>query len=70
VVVPAGTPRPIINKLHTDLTQTLQMPEVRERLAGTGVDLIGGTPQQLAAFIQSEIAKLGKVVKQSGARID
>jgi tripartite-type tricarboxylate transporter receptor subunit TctC len=70
VVVPAGTPRAIINKLHADLTQALMLPDVRERLTGTGVDLIGSTPQQLASFIQSEIAKLGKVVKQSGARID
>lgn len=70
VVVPAGTPRGPIDRLHADLTQALMLPDVRERLTSTGVDLIGSTPQQLAAFIQSEIAKLGKVVKQSGARID
>jgi tripartite-type tricarboxylate transporter receptor subunit TctC len=70
VVVPAGTLQPVIHKLHADMTQALLLPDVRERLTGAGADLIGSTPQQLAAFIQSEITKLGKVVKLSGARID
>lgn len=70
VVVPAGTPRPIIKTLHADFVQALNLPDVRERLMSSGADLAGGTPEALAAFIQSEIAKLGQLVKLSGARVD
>lgn len=70
VVVPVGTPRPVIVKLHTDLTQVLQQPDVRERLTGVGVELIGSTPEYLAQFIKTEIAKWGRLVKFSEARID
>ena len=70
VVAPFGTPRPVIAKLHADITQVLQLPDVRERLTGVGVDLVGSTPEFLAQFIQSEIIKLGRLVKLSEARID
>lgn len=70
VVAPAGTPRPVIHKLHADFTQTLKLPDVRERLAATGADIVGNTPEQLAEFIKSEIVKLGRLVKLSGARVD
>jgi len=70
VVVPSGTPRPIISKLHTDMTQTLQLPDVRERLIGAGADLVGSTPEFLAGFIKGEIAKWARVVKQADVRID
>lgn len=70
VVVPAGTPQAVISKLHIDITQVLQQPEVRERLTGVGVELVGSTPEHLAQFIKSEIAKLSRVVKFSEARID
>lgn len=70
VVVPAGTPQPIIHTLHADFSQALQLPDVRERLIGVGADLIGSTPAFLSQFIPAEIAKLGKLVKQSAARVD
>lgn len=70
VVVPAGTPRGIINKVHADMTQVLQQADVRERLIGVGVDIIASTPEHLAQFIPAEIAKLGRLVKLSEARID
>ncbi len=70
VVVPVGTPRPIITKLHADITQVLQLPDVRERLTSVGVDLVGSTPEFLAQFIQSEMTKLGRLIKLSDARID
>jgi len=70
VVVPAGTPRSVVAKLHTDITNVLQQPDVRERLTGVGVELIGSTPETLAQYIQSEIAKWSRLVKFSEARID
>ncbi len=70
VVAPAGTPRPIVTRLHVDITQVLQLPEVRERLMATGADLVGSTPEFLAEFIKREIAKWSRMVKFSDARID
>ena len=69
-VVPTGTPNPIIHKIHADMTQVLQLPEVRERLIAVGCDLVGSSPEYLAQFIRSEIVKLGRLVKASDARVD
>ena len=70
VVVPAGTPRVIVNRLHTELAKALQSPEVVERLAAEGATSGGFTPDEFARYIRSEIAKWAKVVKISGARAD
>ncbi len=63
---PAATPRPIINKLHAEVVKALQVPEVRERLASQGAEPVGSTPEEYDAFVRSEIAKWGKVVKEAG----
>ena len=70
VVAPAATPRVVINQLHADFTQALQLPDVRERLSAIGADLIGSSPEFLAQFIKSEIAKWAKIIEFSKARID
>jgi tripartite-type tricarboxylate transporter receptor subunit TctC len=61
VVVPAGTARPIIGKLHADITQALQLPDVGNRLVALGADIIGSTPEELREFIRSEIVTLGRL---------
>ena len=70
VYVPAGTPRPIVNRLHGDIVRVLNQPDVRERLSGMGAELVGNTPEQFAAFMQSEIAKWARAVKLSGAKAE
>lgn len=67
-VVPAATPRDIIGKLNLDTVKVLAQPEVRQQFASQGVDVIGGTPEQFAAYIRSEIVKWARVIKESGAR--
>ncbi len=64
--VPAGTPRPIIDKLHDAVVRTLKIPEVKKRLAEQGADPVGSTPEEYEAFVRSEIAKWLKVVKEAG----
>jgi len=68
--VPAGTPLPIVNRLHTEIVRILNQPDVRERLSGMGAELVGNTPEQFATFMQSEIAKWAKAVKLSGAKAE
>ena len=70
VLAPAGTPKPIIVKLHADLARILQLPEVKERLATVDFEPVGNTPEQFGAIIKKEVVKWAKVVKDSGAKTD
>ncbi len=63
IVAPAGTPPAIVAKLQTDIAAVLLAPETRERLAAEGGEAVGSKPEEFGAFIKSEIAKFGKVVK-------
>ena len=70
VFVPAGTPRPIVDRLHREFASALAEPDVREKLLNLGAEPVGNTPEQFAAFVKSEAAKYAKLVKASGAKID
>ena len=70
VLVPAGTPSGIVNKLHAVFVAALNVPDVRKRLANQGFEVIGTTPAQFAAYIRSEIPKWAKIVETSGAQVD
>jgi tripartite-type tricarboxylate transporter receptor subunit TctC len=70
VFVPAATPRTIVTRLNNEIVRILKLPDVSERFAAEGADLIGNTPAEFAAYIKSEIAKWSRVVKISGARED
>jgi tripartite-type tricarboxylate transporter receptor subunit TctC len=67
---PANTPKPIIDKLQAEVHKILKSPDVAKRLAVAGLDGVGGTPEELAAYQKSEITKWAKVVKDSGAKAD
>ena len=67
---PANTPKPIIEKWQTEVRRILKLPDVAKRLADAGLDTVGGTPEELAAYQKSEITKWAKVVKDSGAKAD
>ena len=67
---PANTPKPIIDKLQTEVRKILKTPDISKRLADSGLDPVGGSPEELAAYQKSEIAKWAKVVKDSGAKAD
>ena len=70
ILAPAGTPRPIVDTLHAAIVAALGRPDMKERMAANGTDIIGNTPAEFAAFIQSDLVKWAKVVKSSGARVD
>ena len=70
LVAPAGTPRPIIERLNQELNAALATPEVHKQLAAEGADLLPGTPEDYAADIDREETKWSKVVKASGAKLE
>ena len=70
LLAPAATPPAVIDKLHTEVVRVLRLPEIIERMGAQGVDIIGGTPAELAAFIRQDLAKYDKLVKSAGLRIE
>jgi len=70
LVVPAKTPRAIIDQLNAEVTKVLAMPEVKTTLFNQGLDPAPGTPEQFGAYIRSERAKWAKVIKASGAKAE
>ena len=68
VLAPAGVPAPILKTIHDSFVSVLQSPEVSQRLAADGAEVIGNTPQEFARFIRSEIDKYASVVKQRGLK--
>ena len=69
-VAPAGTPRPALARLHADTVRTLAMPEVRSRILGIGMEPVGNSQEDFAAFIRGEIERWGRVVKAAGVKAD
>lgn len=70
VLAPAGTPRAVVLKLNSDIAATLMRPDLRQRMASEGAEPAPTTPDEFAAYIQSEVMKWAKVVKESGAHVD
>jgi tripartite-type tricarboxylate transporter receptor subunit TctC len=66
LMVPAGTPQPVIDRLNTELRKALANGEVRAKLAQQGAEPLGSSPEEYGAYIRKEIDRWGKVVKQSG----
>jgi len=70
LMVPAGTPQPVIGRLHDETVKALKLPDLQQRLASEGCDAVGSTPEQLAAYIKTEMARWAKVVKASGMQAE
>jgi tripartite-type tricarboxylate transporter receptor subunit TctC len=69
-LAPAATPKDVVARLNAEFNKALQVPELRKKLGDEGADPAGGTPEQFAALIKDDIARWGKVVKESGAKVD
>ena len=70
LMVPTGTPRDAIARLHGESVKLLKLPDIKERLDATGFEVIGTTPDEFGAYIRSEVEKWGEVVKAAGVRVD
>jgi len=67
---PAATPKPVVDRLQGEVKKILAMPDIAAKLAEAGLDAVGSTPEELAAYQRAEIAKWAKVVKDSGAKVE
>ena len=63
--VPAGTPKDVRAALYRAVVKVMAMPDVKERLAGMGFDVVASTPDEFAAWIRSEIPRWGRVVRDA-----
>ena len=70
ILAPAGTPRPIVARLNSELVKVMHSPEMKDRLAGIGTDPVTSTPEEFAAYIQAEIAKWGDVIRKANLKAD
>ena len=68
VYAPKGTPKATVQQLHTEIAKALKLSDVQAKLGGQlGMDLVGGTPDELAALMAKEIPRWAALVKKSGA---
>ena len=70
IVVPTGTPREIVTRLNAEVNKAAQSPDLRARLAALGAEVLGGTSEQYAEYLRSELARWARVVRDSGAKAD
>jgi tripartite-type tricarboxylate transporter receptor subunit TctC len=63
-------PKPVVDQLSKETARILKLPDVHKRIIDLGAEPVGSTPQEYAAFIQSEIKKWRKVIQDAGVRLD
>jgi tripartite-type tricarboxylate transporter receptor subunit TctC len=67
---PAGTPKAIVEQINAAVIKVMALPETRERMAGFGAEITTSTPDEFAAHIRSEMAKLGKVIRDANIKVN
>jgi len=70
VLAPAGTPRDIVLRLNAEIVKAMALPEIREKFLSFGTDAAASTPEELARFLAAEVAKIGKIARDVGAKIE
>jgi len=70
IVVPAGTPKAIIDRLNSEINAIFKMPDVQQKLSAAGFELVGGTPEQFGAMIRAEQEKWAPIIKSANIKID
>jgi tripartite-type tricarboxylate transporter receptor subunit TctC len=70
VLTVAGTPRDIVQRLNAEIVKILTSPEVRERFGKSGIDVVAGTSEQFGAFLDAEVARWAKVIREAGIKAD
>jgi len=68
VLAPAGTPRPVIDRLHQEIVKVMRAPDMKERLAADGLEVVASAPAEFAAHIKAETEKWAKIIKAMGIK--
>jgi tripartite-type tricarboxylate transporter receptor subunit TctC len=69
-LAPAGTPEPIINRLNKEIRDALADPDVQKKLRGLGMELNSGSPQEFRAFLEADVERWAKVIKEAGIKLE
>jgi tripartite-type tricarboxylate transporter receptor subunit TctC len=69
LMAPAGTPQPIVDKLHAEVVRILALPDIRQKLADLGMDVVGNSPAELAAVIKAQMPQRAKLIKDAGVKV-
>ena len=67
---PAGLPRAVVTRLHSEVVKALTVPSVKERYAAQDAELIGNTPEEYAELIRSDVRRWAEVIKASGMSLE
>jgi tripartite-type tricarboxylate transporter receptor subunit TctC len=70
ILAPSKTPRPVVNQISAEVRSVLELPDVRERMLGQGVDPRYSMPEEFDRFTRSEVERIAKIVKAAGARVE
>jgi tripartite-type tricarboxylate transporter receptor subunit TctC len=70
VMAPAGTPREVIQRLNAEIVKAMALPDVKEKFLSFGTDAESSTPEEFGRFLAAEVAKIGKIARDTGAKID
>lgn len=70
IFAPAGTPRPVIERLNAAINNATRTAELRERLSGQGAEPLSGTPEDLAVYLRRELDKYGRIIREAGVKAE
>jgi tripartite-type tricarboxylate transporter receptor subunit TctC len=70
VLLPVGTPKPIVQRFHADIVKVMKDADLKERFAQLGVDAVSSTPEEFAAFMRTEAVKYAKLIKDANIKVD
>ena len=70
LLVPAGTPKAVVNKIAGEIRRAMALPDIKQRVTDMGFDVIASTPEQFGAQVRREIERWGKVVRDAGLKVE
>lgn len=70
LVAPAGTPAPVVERLHKEIAAILKEPDIRERFKGWGLDIIGNTSAEFTTFLRRDVDQWARVIKKANIKAD
>jgi tripartite-type tricarboxylate transporter receptor subunit TctC len=70
LLVPVGTPKAIVDRLHQEIVKIVNQPDTRAKLTSMGFDIVGNTPDQFTTYIHSEVNRWGKVIRDAKIKVE